>query len=86
MREGVDAHHADVLRSTTARSDREGEFAETSASRCKGARELAGRSIGYRTTLPRIAAGAGRACRGRGGSTAGTRRGSHRADAMVQWR
>jgi hypothetical protein len=57
MREGVDAHHADVLRSTTARSNCEGEFAETSASRCRGARELAGRPAGYRTTLPCIAAG-----------------------------
>jgi hypothetical protein len=84
MREGVDAHHADVLRSTMARSDCEGEFAETSASRCRGARELAGQLAGYRTTLPRIAAGARRARRG--SSTAGTRRGIHRADATVRWR
>jgi hypothetical protein len=86
MREGVDAHHADVLRSTTARSDCEGDFVETSASGCRGARELAGQAAGYRTTLPRIATGAGRARRGRGGSTARTRRGSHRADATVRWR
>jgi hypothetical protein len=43
MREGVDAHNADVLRSTTARSDYEGEFAETSASGCRGASSLVGR-------------------------------------------
>jgi hypothetical protein len=50
MREGVDAHHADVLCSTTARSDCEGEFAETSASGCRArASSLVGRSA----TAPR---------------------------------
>jgi hypothetical protein len=51
-----------------------------------GAEALASSLVGRPANVPRIAARAGRARRGRGGSTAGTRRGSHRAGATVRWR